>query len=105
MVDGRRGDVIITGGEKVWPARIEALLSQDPSIAEVALVGRPHPDWGHTVVAVVVPTDPAGPPALEHIREIVGESFPHWCAPRELVIRKSLPKTSLGKIRREELAH
>lgn len=101
LVDGRRGDVIVTGGEKVWPARIEAFLAERADIAEVALVGRPDPDWGHRVVAVVVPTAGAEPPDLDELRAVVGDRFGRWCAPRELVVAPSLPRTNLGKVRRD----
>lgn len=102
-VEGRRGDVIVTGGEKVWPARIEAVLATHPDVAEVALTGRPDADWGHRVVAVVVPRDNTSPPSLEELRELVGSHFPAWCEPREVVLRAGLPRTNLGKVRRGEL--
>ncbi|MCP4227782.1 MAG: AMP-binding protein, partial [Actinomycetia bacterium] len=103
MIDGRRGDVIVTGGEKVWPSPIESFLTGRDDIAEIALVGRPDPDWGHRVVAVVVPTDPARAPSLDELRAVTSERFPVWCAPRELDLRAELPKTALGKIRRDLL--
>ncbi|MEM7337733.1 MAG: AMP-binding protein [Actinomycetota bacterium] len=103
MVDGRRGDVIVTGGEKVWPNPIETLLAARPDVAEVALIGRPDPDWGHRVVAVVVPGDPARPPTLDALRAAVKEQFGAWCAPRELELRTELPRTGIGKIRRDLL--
>jgi O-succinylbenzoic acid--CoA ligase len=103
VVDGRRGDVIVTGGEKVWPGPIETFLSERDDIAEVALVGRPDPDWGHRVVAAVVAADPDSPPELAEVRAAVADRFPVWCAPRELDLRPDLPKTALGKIRRDLL--
>lgn len=103
VVDGRRGDVIVTGGEKVWPSRIEALLTRRDDVAEIALIGRPDSDWGHRVVAVVVPTDPSSPPTLDGLRAATKEAFPPWCAPHDLELRRDLPKTSLGKIRRDQL--
>lgn len=103
MVEGRRGDVVVTGGEKVWPAPVEAVLAQRPDVAEVALFGRPDPDWGHRVVAAVVPTDPGAPPTLAQLRSTVEARFPVWCAPRDLELRDSLPRTALGKVRRDQL--
>ncbi|MDH3294527.1 MAG: fatty acid--CoA ligase family protein [Acidimicrobiia bacterium] len=100
-VEGRRGDVIVTGGRKVWPTPIEQLLAARPDIAEVAVVGRPDPDWGHRVVAVVVPSDPGTPPTVESLKDTVLEHLPPWWAPKELVVRTTpLPRTSLGKLRR-----
>ncbi len=54
-VFGRRGDLIITGGENVWPSVVEEALDRHPGLAEVAVVGRPDAEWGQTVTAVVVP--------------------------------------------------
>ena len=57
VVHGRVDDAIVTGGEKVWPIPVERVLGRLPGIAEVAVVGRPDPEWGQRVVAVVVPVD------------------------------------------------
>lgn len=103
VVDGRRGDVIVTGGEKVWPARVEAHLATVDGVAEVAVVGRPDPDWGERVVAVVAPADGGAGPTLDALRAAVTSRFPSWWAPRELVLTDRLPRTSLGKVRREGL--
>ena len=103
-VFGRRGDVIVTGGEKVWPAPVEAFLAERPDVAEVALFGRPDPQWGHRVVAAIVPADPAAPPSLDDLRRSVKEQFGSWCAPQEIDLHEALPKTALGKIRRDALA-
>ncbi|MFV0259683.1 MAG: class I adenylate-forming enzyme family protein [Acidimicrobiales bacterium] len=103
-VDGRAGDVIVTGGEKVWPARIETFLAERADIDAAVLIGRPDPEWGHRVVAVVVPTDPAAPPTLAAVRDAVADRFGRWAAPKELEVRAELPRTALGKIQRHRLA-
>lgn len=103
VVDGRADDLIVTGGENVWPAPVEAVLADHPAVAEVAVVGRPDPAWGQRVVAVVVPTDPARPPTLDDLREHVGTRLPRWAAPRELVVVDALARTALGKVRRDAL--
>ncbi|CAN5688616.1 o-succinylbenzoate--CoA ligase [soil metagenome] len=103
-VVGRMAEVIVTGGEKVWPTPVEAVLARHPSVAEVAVTGRADPEWGHRVVAVAVPTDPAAPPSLDGLRAWVKQSLPAYAAPRELVVVGALPRTALGKVRRTELA-
>jgi O-succinylbenzoic acid--CoA ligase len=103
VVHGRRGDLIITGGEKVWPTAVEQVLGRHPAIAEVAVIGRPDPVWGYTVVAVVVPRDPADPPGLDSLRAQVKEVLPAYCAPRALEVVEALPRTLLGKVERRSL--
>ena len=102
-VDGRADDVVVTGGEKVWPDPVEAVLATHPEVAEVAVVGRPDPEWGQRVVAVVVPAA-GGSPTLDALRSLVRDHLPMACAPRELVLVDSLPRTGIGKIRRGALA-
>ncbi len=103
-VQGRADDLIITGGEKVWPTDVEAVIGTDPSVAEVAVVGRPDPEWGQRVVAVVVPRDPSTPPTLARLRDLVRATLPVAAAPKELELADSLPRTGLGKIRRSVVA-
>jgi o-succinylbenzoate---CoA ligase len=102
-VHGRSGDLIITGGENVWPSAVEAVLERHPAVAEVAVVGRADPEWGHRVVALVVPADAATPPSLEVLREHVKAELHPFAAPREVIITDTLPRTALGKIARHVL--
>jgi O-succinylbenzoic acid--CoA ligase len=103
QVAGRRGDMIVTGGENVWPGPVEDALRAHPGVADVAVAGRPDPEWGQRVVAWVVPADPADPPDLGELRDLVGERLARFAAPRQLVITDRLPRTSIGKIRRDAL--
>ena len=98
------GDLIITGGENVWPAAVEPVLARHPAVAEVAVVGRPDPEWGQRVVAVVVPTDPDRPPSLEQLRDWVKAQLPAHAAPTVLDLVDELPRTASGKVRRRDLA-
>jgi O-succinylbenzoic acid--CoA ligase len=106
-VDGRRGEMIITGGENVWPDAVERVLVQHPLVAECAVAGVEDDEWGQRVVAWIV-TNENDAPSLETIREFVAQSLPRFCAPRQIVIVDALPRTALGKVRRrllvEELA-
>jgi O-succinylbenzoic acid--CoA ligase len=104
VVHGRLSDLIISGGENVWPAAVEAVLRRDPAVAEVAVAGRPDPEWGQRVVAWVVAREAATPPTLDALRRLVREQLAPWAAPRELVIVESLPKTLIGKVRRQDLS-
>ncbi|HEV7886030.1 MAG TPA: AMP-binding protein [Acidimicrobiales bacterium] len=100
---GRLDDVIVTGAEKVWPDAVERALRAAAGVAEVAVAGRPDAEWGQRVVAFVVPASPAAPPSLDALRDAVKASLPPWCAPKELVLVESLPRTAIGKVIRKSL--
>ncbi|MFE3450069.1 AMP-binding protein [Nonomuraea sp. NPDC059194] len=94
---GRADDVINTGGEKVVAASVASVLALHPEVADVAVVGRPHPEWGEAVVAVVVPADPGRPPTLGQLRAYSRERLPAYAAPRELRLLSALPLLPNGK--------
>ena len=102
-VRGRIGDVIVTGGEKVWPDAVEVVLRRHPKIAEAAVAGRSDPEWGERVVAFVVPMQPTDPPSLEEVRRAVKAELPGYSAPRQLILVSELPRTDLGKVQRGRL--
>jgi o-succinylbenzoate---CoA ligase len=101
VVDGRRRDLIISGGENVWPEPVEAVLLRHPNVADVAVAGEPDPEWGQAVTAYVVAA--GEPPTLDELRDTVKQELAPHCAPRHLVLVAAIPRTSLGKIRRGEL--
>jgi O-succinylbenzoic acid--CoA ligase len=103
VVHGRMAEVIVTGAEKVWPVTVEHALSGHPGVAEVAVWKRPDAEWGERVVAWVVPTDPAAPPAMGELKEAVAAQVAPWAAPKELVVVAELPRTASGKVRRADL--
>jgi O-succinylbenzoic acid--CoA ligase len=102
-VHGRRGDLIITGGENVWPDAVERVLVDHPLIGDVAVAGVDDEEWGQRVVAWVVPADASDPPMLAQLRSFVGERMPSFMAPRQLQLVDALPRTSLGKVSRRAL--
>jgi o-succinylbenzoate---CoA ligase len=102
-VVGRFDDLINTGGEKVWPDEVEAVLREHPGIRDVAAGGRPDPEWGQRVAVWVVPADPSDPPSLDELRAFVARTLPRHAAPRELTLAERLPRTASGKLRRSAL--
>jgi len=106
-IHGRLDDVVISGGEKIWPTQVEALLRGHRAVADVAVGGRPDPEWGAMLVAYVVPApeESGGDAArlLAELRELVKEHLASFASPRELVLVAELPRTPMGKIRRTEL--
>jgi len=108
VVRGRADDVINTGGHKVVPGEVADAVQACPGIREVVVVGRPDPEWGERVTAVVVPADPSDPPSLELVRKHVRERLPRYACPSELVLTDAIPvlpsgKPDLAKLRQREL--
>jgi o-succinylbenzoate---CoA ligase len=102
-VDGRLAEVIVTGGEKVWPAVVEQVIEADATVREAAVWKRPDPEWGEVVVAWVVPADEARPPTIGGLRDAVRATLPPWAAPKELRLVDELPRTPAGKLVRSAL--
>jgi o-succinylbenzoate---CoA ligase len=103
VVLGRREDLVISGGVKVHPVEVEAVLAAHPAVAEAAVAGRPDPEWGQRVAAFVVPRDPADPPTLAELRAFALERLAAAKAPRELVLLPALPRGPSGKLLRRLL--
>lgn len=99
-VQGRIADVIVSGGEKIWPADVEAALSTHPDVAAVLVSGSSDSDWGQRVVARVVPARRSAPPTLEALRDHAASTIARHKLPRELILVEHLDRTALGKIRR-----
>ena len=100
-VEGREGDLIISGGENVWPEDVEAAIRTSSFVADVCVAGISDPDWGQVVTAWIVPSGDV--PSLEDIRSHVKQTLPSHCAPRRIEIISEIPRTSLGKPRRADL--
>jgi O-succinylbenzoic acid--CoA ligase len=94
---GRADDLINSGGEKVVAAQVEAVLAGCAGVREAAVVGVPDPVWGERVTAVVVPADPAAPPALELLRAHARGLLPGYAAPAALVLVAAIPLLPSGK--------
>ena len=101
-VYGREGDLIITGGENVWPETVEERLRQHPNIADVCVAGVSDHEWGQAVTAWVVPEN-STVLTLDDIRGFIKETLPAHCAPKNLIYVSEIPRTTLGKPRRTEL--
>ena len=102
-IEGRRDDVIITGGNKVWPHVVEQRLREHPLVGDVVVRGIPDSEWGSLVCAWVVPRVATNAPSLEMLRGHVKESLAAYCAPRRLVLLEVIPRSSLGKVLTAEL--
>lgn len=99
---GRNKDLIISGGYNIYPKEIELVLDNQPGVLESAVIGVPHPDFGETVLGVVVPQSSLVPD-LDRIMDTVRSSLARFKHPRRLVILDELPRNSMGKVQKNVL--
>ncbi|MFH8516072.1 long-chain fatty acid--CoA ligase [Streptomyces gelaticus] len=97
FVVDRLKDMIISGGENIYPAEVERVLSAFPGILEVAVVGIPDPKWGETVVAVLV-CEAGVEPLLEEVRDFASRQLARYKLPTRLVVAPELPRNAGGKL-------
>lgn len=93
----RKKDVIITGGENVYSTEVEEAIRDMPEVRDVAVVGRIHPEWGETVVAVVV-TDEGQLLSVDEVRAHLSGKLAKYKIPREVVVARGLPRNPSGKL-------
>jgi len=99
----RRTDLIISGGANIYPAEVEAVISQHPKVKDVAVVGLKDEDLGRRVHAIVEGFNPNDPPTLEELFALCSEQLVRYKAPRTIEIVDALPRNDAGKIRRSQL--
>ena len=85
----RKKDMIISGGENIYCAEVENVLSAHPAVADIAVIGAKHDRWGETPIAVVVPADPAAPPTLD---DLTG-----WARGQAVVLQETHPPRAVGR--------
>jgi acyl-CoA synthetase (AMP-forming)/AMP-acid ligase II len=100
----RAKDMIISGGENIYPAEVEAVLAGHPAVADVAVVGRPDAKWGEAVHAVIIPAaGQAGAVTDEEVIAWCRERLAHFKCPRSVEFTASFPRTTTGKVLKREL--
>ncbi len=103
FLTGRRGDLIIRGGQNVAPAEVEMVLHEHPGIAEAAVLGVEDEEWGERLAAVVVPR--AGSPlSADEVLAFAAERLAGYRRPEVVVFADELPRNVMGKLVRRELA-
>ncbi|QCP05044.1 class I adenylate-forming enzyme family protein [Brevibacterium sp. CS2] len=104
----RMKDVIIVGGENVYSLEVEEAIIAHPDVVDVAVVGRPDPEWGEQVVAVVTTADGAELD-VETLRDHLSDKLARYKLPREVIVTEALPRNPSGKLLkhrlRDEVAH
>jgi malonyl-CoA/methylmalonyl-CoA synthetase len=102
FISGRGKDLIISGGFNVYPAEVEGAIDALPGVAECAVIGVPHPDFGEGVVAVVVPKPGA---ALDErtMLAALGSELAKYKLPKRIFVTGDLPRNAMGKIQKNAL--
>ena len=98
----RKKEMIISGGENIYPAEIENLLAACAEIAEAAVVGRPDEQWGEVPVAFVVKR-PGSEISADAVRSLLESSLSRYKQPREIIFSQALPRNAMGKLVRADL--
>ena len=101
-VVGRSKDMIISGGENIYPAELESVLAECPDILEAAVVGRDDARWGEVAVAVVV-KKPGTSLSADDVLKLFDGRLARFKHPRQVVFQNALPKTALGKVQKSGL--
>lgn len=100
----RMKDMIVTGGENVYSKEVEDALATHPGVADAAVFGQPHPEWGETVVARIV-AKPGEALTPEALAAFLAPRLARYKIPREFVLVESLPRTPTGKLQKYLLRH
>jgi fatty-acyl-CoA synthase len=101
-IAGRSKDMIISGGENIYPAELENVLAECPDIVEAAVVGRPDARWGEVAVAVVV-RKPGSTLDEAAVLALFDGRLARYKKPRQVLFAEALPKTALGKVQKGDL--
>ncbi len=104
FVDGRDDDMIVSGGENVFPIEVEELLLEHPAIAEVCVVGVPDAQWGQRLRACVVLALGVDPLTAGQVKDLVRGRLATYKVPRDVVFLDELPRNATGKVLRRQLA-
>ena len=99
----RSKDLIISGGMNIYPREVEEVLLRHAGVKAVAVLGKPDPEWGESVVAFVVPADPAAPPDPGDLERLCLEHIARFKRPKEYRFLEALPVNSTGKVLKREL--
>lgn len=100
FVVDRLKDMIVSGGENIYSSEVENALTTHPKVAEVMVVGVPHPKWVESPRAVVVPVDRADPPTLHELQDHVRPFLASYKKPTSLELVDGLPRNAMGKLLR-----
>ena len=99
----RRVDMIVTGGSNVYPAEVEAAVSEHPEVADVVVVGLSDPEWGRRVHAIIQPTDAAAPPDVSELLAWTKSRLSSYKVPKTVEFVDRMPRSEAMKVNRQAL--
>ncbi len=102
-IDGRSDDMIVSGGENVFPGEVEDTLAAHPALAEAVVVGAPDPDFGQRLRAFLVLRQGAQGPTADELNNHVRESLERYKVPKEFRFVTEVPRNASGNVLRKEL--
>ena len=102
FIDGRDDEMIVSGGENVFPREVEDLIAGHGSVKEVAVIGVDDDDWGQRLKAFVVTQ--GGDVSEDELKQFVKSNLSSYKVPREVEFLDSLPRNATGKVLKRELA-
>ena len=98
FVTDRASDMVVSGGVNLYPSESENALREHPAIADVAVIGIPHPDLGEQLLALIVPTDPAHVPTGQELEAFCRERIAAYKIPRQYEVVAELPRNEMQKV-------
>ncbi|WP_084523797.1 AMP-binding protein [Nocardia inohanensis] len=102
-IDGRDDDMIVSGGENIYPGEVENALATHPAIAEVAVTGIAHPEYGQVLRAYLVTAAGRAEPSAQDLKDHLGAALERYKIPKEFVFLDSLPRNATGKLLKTRL--
>jgi bile acid-coenzyme A ligase len=103
FIADRRRDMIVSGGANVYPAEVEAVITEHDGVLDVVVVGLPDPEWGHRVHAIVEASDPAHAPTADELRAHCKARLTSYKVPKSFETIERIPRSAAGKVNRSAL--
>ena len=102
-ITDRFSDMVVSGGVNLYPAEAEQVLVQHPAVADVAVIGVPHPEMGEQLKALVVPVDPSAPPSEADVLDFCRARLSSLKCPRSVDVVETIGRTTMGKLNKRAL--
>ncbi len=99
---GRNKDLIISGGYNIYPKEIELILDDQPGVLESAVIGVPHPDFGESVIGLLV-AEPGATLSTDAIMATLGDQLARFKQPKKLIVMEEFPRNTMGKLQKNIL--